>query len=207
MNFKKLRASHWLQLFIIYLRYLVGGGFVFASVIKIKGLRFTTESGADYPIDSAWHYFETMYQSGLYWKFIGVAQLLAGLCLMTQRFSLLGATIFLPIIVNIFVITLSYYFAFTPVITGLMVLSNLTLLAWDWGKLKVVFNLAPEPIEKVRMENWRLWEITGLLLFSFTLGYRLIYDFYNLFVWFAVCMAIAFTSLIIGLRKRKQLAV
>ncbi len=207
MNFKKLRASHWLQLFIIYLRYLVGGAFVFASVIKIKGLRFTTESGADYPIDSAWHYFETMYQSGLYWKFIGAAQLLAGLCLMTQRFSLLGATIFLPIIVNIFVITLSYYFAFTPVITGLMVLSNLTLLAWDWGKLKVVFNLAPEPIEKVRMENWRLWEITGLLLFSFTLGYRLIYDFYNLFVWFAVCMAIAFTSLIIGLRKRKQLAV
>lgn len=75
------------QIIIIYTRYLIGGTFVFASLIKIKGTRFTSVSGESNPINSAWHFFETMYQSGLYWKFIGVCQLLAGFLLMTQRFS------------------------------------------------------------------------------------------------------------------------
>jgi hypothetical protein len=109
---------------VIYSRYLLGGSFVFASLIKLKGQRFTTDSGAAEPINSSLHYFETMYQSGLYWKFIGLGQLLAGFLLMTQRYSKLGALINFPIIANIFVITLSYYFAFTPIIVGLMLLAT-----------------------------------------------------------------------------------
>ncbi len=124
----KLKNKIWAQIFIIYTRYLIGGAFVFASLIKIKGTRFTTESGEFNPINSAWHFFETMYQSGLYWRFIGVGQLIAGFLLMTQRYAKLGALVNLPIILNIFIITLSYYFAFTPVITGLMLLANLALI-------------------------------------------------------------------------------
>ena len=108
-----LKKKLWSQIFIIYTRYLIGSAFVFASLVKISGKRFTAESGAANAIDSAWHFFETMYASGLYWKFIGWAQLLSGLLLMTQRFSKLGALLNLPIIGNIFVITLSYYFAYT----------------------------------------------------------------------------------------------
>jgi len=58
-------------LFIIYTRYVLGGAFIFASIIKIKGDRFTTESGENYPINSAWQMFETFYRSGLFWEFIG----------------------------------------------------------------------------------------------------------------------------------------
>lgn len=63
----KIKEKIWAQIFIIYTRYLIGGAFVFASLIKIKGNRFTSDSGAANPIDSAWHFFETLYESGLYW--------------------------------------------------------------------------------------------------------------------------------------------
>ena len=71
----KIKEKVWIQIFIIYTRYLIDGAFVFASLIKIKGNRFTGESGELKPIYSPWHFFETLYQSGLYWKFIGVSQL------------------------------------------------------------------------------------------------------------------------------------
>lgn len=140
------------QILIIYIRYLLGGAFVFASLIKIKGLRFTSESGALEPIGSAWHFFETMYQSGLYWKFIGMAQLIAGFLLMTQRFSKLGALINLPIILNVFIITLSYYFAYTPVITGSMLFANLLLIIWEWNEIKILCNYL---LSWIKSLDWR----------------------------------------------------
>ncbi len=140
MTISSLKRIKTLQIFTIFLRYLIGAAFVFASIVKIQGLRFTSESGADSPINSAWHFFETMYASGLYWKFIGWGQLVAGLILMTQRWSTFGAVLFLPVITNIFIITLSYDFAGTPIITFLMLLANLYLLIWDWNKLKFLFS-------------------------------------------------------------------
>lgn len=139
MTIATLKKSKTLQIFTIFLRYLIGAAFVFASIVKIQGHRFTTDSGAGSPINSAWHFFETMYASGLYWHFIGWGQLIAGLILMTQRWSTFGAVAFLPIIINIFVITISYEFAGTPAITFLMLLANIYLLMWDWNKLKLLF--------------------------------------------------------------------
>ncbi len=116
----RLKSYFLVQLFIIYTRYLIGGAFVFACMIKIKGKRFTTYSQEDAPLGSTMHFFEVLYQTGLYWQFIGWAQLLAGFLLMTQRFAKLGAVVNLPIILNVFVITISMEFGGTPVITGLM---------------------------------------------------------------------------------------
>jgi len=205
---QKIKTYIWTQIFIIYTRYLIGGAFVFASIIKIKGKRFTTDSGASNPIDSAWHFFETMYQSGLYWKFIGVGQLIAGMLLMTQRYSKLGALINLPIIVNIFVITLSYYFAYTPVVTGLMLLANLILILWEWNEIKILFNLQPVIDTDYRLEKDRWWQLIGLLLFSFTFLYRLIIDKYNIGFWFVICFTIGLVGLVNGVlrnKKRKKL--
>ncbi|MEL6822498.1 MAG: hypothetical protein AAFP70_12100 [Calditrichota bacterium] len=182
-----LRKNRLAQLFVIYTRYLIGGAFVFASIIKIKGERFTTVSGADSPIDSAWHFFETMYASGLYWQFIGLGQLIAAFFLMTQRYARLGALLFLPIIGNIFVITLSYDFRGTPIITGLMLLANVMLVIWEWDELKVIFNLEPKQIISSNFETHRVWEVTGLAMFLFTVGYRVLFNAYNIFFWGGVC--------------------
>jgi len=97
-----------------------------------------------------------MYQSGMYWKFIGLGQLLAGFLLVTQLFAKLGALIYFLIITNIFVITFSYYFAFTPALAGFMFLANMDLLLWEWNELKTLFNLPFVPNSK-RNEHHRVW--------------------------------------------------
>lgn len=197
-----LRQRLLMQLFIVYLRYLIGAAFVFASLIKIKGHRFTTADGTAAPLHSAWHFFETMYRSGLYWQFIGVGQLLAGLLLMTQRYARLGALLFLPIIANIFVITLSFDFGYTPVITGLMLLANLLLVWWEWPVLRVLLNQAPGALPAPQLGPCSTWELTGLALFLFTFGYRAFYDQYNILLWAGICLLLGLLGLVAGLRRR-----
>ncbi|MEL5995935.1 hypothetical protein AAFH49_17100, partial [Hymenobacter segetis] len=160
MTRQALKHSLLLQLAVIYTRYLVGGAFVFASLIKIKGHRFTQISDTA-EAHSVGHFFEMMYQSGLYWQFIGWAQCVAGLLLLTQRYALLGALAYVSIMANIFVITISYDFRGTPVITGLMLLAGLLLLAWDWNRLRVVVNLPAVPEATSALFESRLWEGVG----------------------------------------------
>lgn len=200
----KLKEKIWLQVVVIYTRYLLGGAFVFASLIKIKGQRFTTISGATEPIDSAWHFFETMYQSGFYWKFIGMGQLVASFLLMTQRYSKLGALINLPIVGNILAVTLSYYFAFTPVVVGLMLLANIALIFWEWDELRILINLPYVSSSNKRFENHKIWEWVGLALFTFTFVYRILIDEYDVFFWFAICFFIGLSGFFIGIKQIKK---
>jgi hypothetical protein len=199
-----LKNKVWLQIFIIYTRYLIGSAFVFASIVKIKGNRFTTDSGELNPINSSWHFFETLYQSGLYWKFLGLAQLIAGFLLMTQRYAKLGALMNLPIIANVFVITISYYFAFTPVITGLMLIANILLVLWDWNTLKVLINLAPQPDETLRLENDNIWQLLGVLLFAIVVITNMSLSARVMSIAFVVGLFIGLTGLIIGLKRKKR---
>ncbi len=201
----KLKSKILPQLLVICTRYLIGAAFVFAAVVKIQGKRFTTMDGINEPINSAWHMFETLYQSGLWWKVMGLGQLIAGLLLMTQRYAKLGALMFLPIISNVFVITLSYDFRGTPVITGLMLLANIMLVLWDWDEVKILVNKTPVLSPKNRLENLKVWELTGLLTFIFTVVYRAGVTGYNILFWAGICSAIGLTGLIYGLYKYKKL--
>lgn len=200
----RLKPYFLVQLFIIYTRYLIGGAFVFSSIIKIKGKRFTTNSQEDAPIGSAMHFFEVLYQTGGYWQFIGWAQVLAGFLLMTQRFAKLGAVLNLPILLNVFVITISMEFGGTPFITGMMLLANLLLIGWHWGELRSLVNLPHLPASPDAEENKPIWAIAGLLLFGFTAGYRAIYDFYDPFLWFGVCFLIGLVAFLIRLVQHNR---
>ena len=200
----RLKSFFLAQIFIIYTRYLIGGAFVFSSIIKIKGKRFTTYSQEDAPLGSAMHFFETLYQTGGYWQFIGWAQLLAGFLLMTQRYTKLGALVNFPILLNVFVITISMDFEGTPLITGMMLLANMLLIVWHWGELRSLVNLPHQPASPDAEENKPLWAITGLLLFGFTAGYRILNDFYNPFLWFGVCFLIGLGAFLIRLVQRHR---
>ena len=203
MTRQALKHSLLLQLSIIYTRYLVGSAFVFASLIKIKGHRFTQmadEAGGHSP----GHFFEMMYQSGLYWQFLGVAQLLAGLLLLTQRYALLGALAYVAIMANIFVITISFDFPGTPVITGLMLLAGLLLLAWDWNRLRVVINLPVVPETTSPLFGSWLWEVVGTVLFAFTAGYRAYTDGYDLLLWLGGCVLVGAVGLLAAAWQRRK---
>jgi len=203
----RLQEKKWVILFVIYLRYLIGAAFVFASIVKIQGDRFTTGIGIDAPIHSALHFFETLYQSGLYWKFLGWSQLIVGFILMTQRFAALGALLFMPVSLNIFVITVSYDFGGTPVITGLMLLANIFLIIWDYRKFALMLNMKGNTTNNKVMlldsfSGDKLWMVLGLLLFVATLVYVLILDRKPM-LWFLICVAIGVTGIIISVMKNK----
>lgn len=62
--------------------------------------------------------------------------MIAAILLVIPRTATIGALLYFPIILNIFVITVSMHFIGTPFITGLMLLANLFLLVWDIDKLQ-----------------------------------------------------------------------
>jgi hypothetical protein len=186
----------WLQLAVIYTRYLLGGAFVFASLVKIQGERFTQVKGAGSPFHSPEHLFETLYQSGLYWQFLGLMQFIAGLLLLTQRYALLGALLFLPIIANIYVITLSYDFGATHLITGAMLLATAGLLVWDWNRVRIVFNQPVVLLPAAAFAERKLWEVMGVVLFLYTVGYGALLARDNPLGWFGGCVLIGMLGLL-----------
>lgn len=200
---ESLKNNTLAQLFIIYTRYLIGSAYAFACIVKIVGERFTTmiPQGDDWNTPA--HLFEVMYQSDLYWRFLGWSQFVAALLLMTQRYARLGALLFLPISTNIFMITVSYGFRGTPYITGLMLLANITLIIWDWDYFKSFLNIPTGNL--VRQTNWmndKIWEFTGTALFIFTISFRWIIQSFNVFAWGGICLFLGIAGLIIGLKRK-----
>jgi hypothetical protein len=92
----KLKLFRSFQILTIFVRYLLGIAFVWASILKIRGIRFEPESGENTPINSTSHLLEAMYRSGFYWYFIGWGQFIAGLLIMSQIFSTLWSRCVFP---------------------------------------------------------------------------------------------------------------
>lgn len=134
-RFTELKQEKWLRAFTICTRVMLCIGFTPSGLTKVMGERFT-RLGPENPVG---YFFDALYQTGIYWNFIGLAQLSAALMLLIPRTAFLGALVYFPIILNIFIITVSMNFRGTPVITGLMLLANIYLLCWDWDRLKSIF--------------------------------------------------------------------
>jgi hypothetical protein len=134
-----LRASPLFYRLAVGTRILLAVGFLPTGMVKVLGRRFTTMD----PSTDLGGFFETLYRSGPWWTFLGLAQLVAGVLLLVPATRTLGALLFAPIIANIFVITLSYDFHGTPILTAGMVLAVLFLLAWDYDRLRPLAGAAP----------------------------------------------------------------
>lgn len=83
--------------FTLGIRALLAMGFIPTGMVKLLGYRFTsliTESAVG-------AFFEALYQSGMYWNFIGFTQVMAGILILVPASSALGALLFLGIILNI----------------------------------------------------------------------------------------------------------
>ncbi len=170
-----LRKNKLANLFIIGTRWLIGFAFIPSGLTKALGRRFTNLDTSN-PVG---YFFEAMYQTGGYWVFLGISQLIASLLLMSHRFSTLGALIYMAIISNIAIITIAVGFRGTWVITSLMWLATLLLVLWDWNKIKYLFakddfvpteNLVPKVVKN------RLWSIAGLIIYFGTLIFFLVCD-------------------------------
>jgi hypothetical protein len=140
--------------------------FIWASIFKIKGVRFEAQSGENTPINSLSHLLEAMYRSGFYWYFIGWGQFIAGFLIMSQIFSTLGAVVYFPIMLSIFVLTTAFQSPEILTVTSLMLLANIYLLLWDWNRLK--FIILDKPNEYVDQSTpflrQKIWTYIGIFL-------------------------------------------
>ena len=132
----RLKTTRWATLFTWFVRVPIALAFIQSGLTKVIGARFTL-LGTDTDIG---FFFEALYRAKLYWRFIGVAQILASILLLIPRTTMLGAVMFFPIMLNIFVITWSLRFHGTVVVTSLILLANIYLLLWHWPTLKVLFS-------------------------------------------------------------------
>lgn len=131
------RENRWMRYFTIGCRLLLALGFLPSGFVKIMGERFTALS-SNHPMG---HYLEALHHTGYYYTFIGIAQVTAALLLLIPHTALLGALLYFPIILNIFILSWAVRFDGSFLTSPLMVLADLYLLCWDYDRLKFIFPL------------------------------------------------------------------
>jgi len=142
------KANKWFRYFTVFCRIALALGFIPSGVVKVMGERFTGLP-ANHPLG---HYFDALYQTGSYYTFIGVGQIITAVLLLIPRTALLGAIMYFPAILNICVLAYATRFEGTR-ITTFMLLANIYLLCWDYERIKYILpfkqlNTGIYPIKK-----------------------------------------------------------
>ncbi|HKC36585.1 MAG TPA: DoxX family protein [Chitinophagaceae bacterium] len=139
------KGNKWYRYFTVFCRVVLALAFIISGIVKIKGERFAAGLSSNHPLG---HYFDALYQTGYYYTFIGVAQVIIALLLLIPRTALLGALMYFPIILNIFVLTYAVRFEGTRGAT-FMLLANLYLLCWDYNRIKYIL-----PFKQVKEDDY-----------------------------------------------------
>ncbi|MEM7200545.1 MAG: hypothetical protein AAF628_09790 [Planctomycetota bacterium] len=124
-------AQGWLHRFTLVNRLLLAMAFIPTGMVKLLGQRFTLVS-TDNPVG---FFFEAMYRTGPYWHFIGLVQVAAALLLLVPRTAAVGALLFAPVGLSVFLITWGMEFPGTVYVTAGMLLSVTYLICWDADRI------------------------------------------------------------------------
>lgn len=131
----KIKRNRWYWLFSIFCRLTLAYAFIVAGMVKILGERFASGLSTIHPMGA---YLEALHHTGYYYTFIGIAQVVAAILLVIPRTVTLGALLYFPIIINIWILSLAVRFEGSFVTAPLMVLANLYLLVWNYDRLKYI---------------------------------------------------------------------
>ena len=128
------KGNKWFHYFAVFCRITLALGFIISGIVKIRGERFASGLSVNNPMG---HYLEALYHTEYYYTFIGISQLIIALLLVIPRTAILGALMYFPIILNIFVLTYAVRFEGTRA-TTFMLLANLYLLCWYYDRIKYI---------------------------------------------------------------------
>lgn len=156
-------SQGWLRRFTLANRILLAMAFLPTGLVKALGRRFTILP-AESPVG---FFFEAMYQTGPYWIFIGLVQVVAAVLLLVPRTAALGALLFLPVGLSVFLITWGVGFGNTVYITAGMLLSAVYLVCWDGGR---VWAASAAVLRRRTAEESLLAGANGLELAGWTSG-------------------------------------
>jgi hypothetical protein len=115
-------------------------------MVKIVGERFASGLSVNHPMGS---YLEALHHTGYYYTFIGIAQVVAAILLIIPRTVTLGALLYFPIIINIWLLSFALRFEGSFLTSPLMVLANLYLLIWNYDKLKYILPFKKFPSYRI----------------------------------------------------------
>ena len=138
------KGNKWYGYFAVFCRLTLVVAWVISGSVKVKGERFAAGLSSNHPLGQ---YFDALFNTGYYYTFIGVGQIIVALLLLIPRTALLGAISSFPIILNICVLTYAVRFEGTRAAT-FMLLANLFLLCWDYNRLKSIL-----PFKQVRVDD------------------------------------------------------
>lgn len=131
----KVKANRWYWLFSIFCRVALAYAFIVAGLVKILGERFASGLSDTHPMGA---YLEALLHTGDYYAFIGIAQVVAAILLLIPRTVTLGALLYFPIIVNIWLLSYAVRFEGSIITSPLMVLANLYILVWNYDRLRYI---------------------------------------------------------------------
>lgn len=134
-----------LKILILVTRIALGGLFVYAGTQKFipKPPRSATEQAVELPdhVVKIKAMIGGLKGTNYFWPVLGVAEIICGLLLISQFYALLGAVMLVPLSLNIFFfhLFLEPHDVGELIMTGLYLLANMALLAYDYPKLKMAF--------------------------------------------------------------------
>ena len=123
---------------VVAIRLLLASGFILPGLVKVLGHRFTIVPDTT-PVGA---FFEALYQTGAYWRFLGLAQIAAAVLIVIPRTALMGAAVFFALMLNIVVLTIAIGFKGTPYIAVPMLIATVALLLWDYPALRPLLGFA-----------------------------------------------------------------
>lgn len=102
-----------LKILIIIFNLILGGMMIYGGIKKfekpspnpteiVEKVKAGEEVAPSVDILKIKNYIFGMKQTGYFWQFLGAVELLVGILLISQRFSLLGAIMALPVTIHIF---------------------------------------------------------------------------------------------------------
>jgi hypothetical protein len=143
-----------MRYFTVFTRVALAAGFLPAGYVKIIGERFT-DLHNNQPMG---HYLEALHHTGYYYTFIGILQVTAAILILIPRTVILGVLIYLPIILNITILSMAVRFEGSLFTAPLMVLANVYLLCWHYDRVKFILpfkhaTLFPETAKPATVKN------------------------------------------------------
>lgn len=157
----KAVSNRWMRYFTTFTRFALIAGFLPPGYVKIIGERFT-DLHNNQPMG---HYLEALHHTGYYYTFVGYAQILAALLLLIPSTVVLGVLIYLPIILNICILSLAVRFEGSLLTAPPMVVACIYLLCWNYDRIKYIFPFnTPPKVPLERNNKFPIKFFTGILL-------------------------------------------
>jgi len=174
------RRNKWLSYFSIFCRVTLAAGFIPSGLQKVLGERFTVLS-VNHPMGN---FLEAFYHTGYYYTFVGIMQVLAAILLLIPKTVTIGGFIYLPIILNICILSLSVRFDGSQITSPLMTFAVLYLLCWNYHKFRNIFPVSRNtpalalPTEEERSSRfpWKFFAAVFTIVLFVILHTRIFYD-------------------------------